>query len=148
MSDLLYEQDSFGANPGTKQLARHIYTRMYCGPIVIVAANPTALLSALRKQWVKLAHHVQKQRASTLQAARIAELNQAIIRMQTMRFATTWLAATLPANIHIVTVEQLLQHQPICQTLYLTSPTAAEQRGLITNSLPQNALVVICQLAR
>jgi hypothetical protein len=127
MHDLIREEYSFGANPGTKDLARHMYTRMLCGKIVIIAANPASTLAALRKQWLKLARKAQKESASTLNAIRIYEFNQLITRMLTMEFTTKWPAIDYPADVYLITVEQALQWAPECRTLYVTCKLQPEQ---------------------
>jgi len=86
MHGLIVEENAFGSNPGTKDIARHLFTRMSCGKVVIVADNPLALLGALRRQWLKLARKVQKERASTLNAQRIFELNEMVMKMQGVAF--------------------------------------------------------------
>ncbi len=144
MRDLIREEDSSGANPGTKDLARHLYTRMNCGKVVIVASNPSALLSPLRKQWLKLARKVQKERASTLNATRIYELNEMAKRMHTLQFSTKWPPDGYePADVYIATTNEMLQWTPEanCRTLYVTYDIKLEQLHLLTAWMPNGALV-------
>lgn len=150
MRHLVYEERSFGANPGTKDLARHLYTRMYCGPVVIVAANPVSTLAALRKQWLKLARRVRREASSTLNAARLFELHKLIARMYTMEFTTKWPQAGYPADVYVVLVEQLVQWppEPSCGTLYVTCAAKAKHLHAITKRLPNGALVATCKLAQ
>ena len=110
MHDLIREASSFGANPSTKDLARHMYTRMSCGQIVIITNDPNALLSPLRKQWLKLCRKVQRERASTLNALRIRELTESIQRMQGLRFSAKWRDDTYDtADVYLATTE----HRPL-----------------------------------
>ena len=37
MRDLICEEGSFGPNPSPKDITRHLYTRMSCGGVVVVA---------------------------------------------------------------------------------------------------------------
>ena len=150
MRYLIREEYSFGANPGVKDLARHLYTRITCGKIVIVADNPSTLLPSLRKQWLKLMRKVQKERASTLNAERIFELNEMVIHMQSLRFSTTWPPdGYKPADVYITTVDKLLRWAPEaeCRTVYLTCEVTTEQLYLVTAWITKNALVVICRLS-
>lgn len=150
MRDLIRKENSFGANPGTKDLARHLYTRMNCGKVVIVADSPNALLSPLRRQWLKLARKVQKERASTLNAARIYELNEMVKRMYALRFSTEWPPDGYePADVYIATIDELLRWAPegSCRTLYVTCDITPEQLHLMTAWMPQGSLAVICRLA-
>lgn len=149
MKLLVYEERSFGANPGTKHLARHLYTRMYCGPVVIVAANPVPMLAALRKQWLKLARRVRREASSTLNATRLFELHKLIARMYTMEFTTKWPQVDYPADVYVVTIEQLLQWppEPECRTLYVACDVETERLSIITSGMSQNSLVIACKLA-
>lgn len=147
MRDLILEENSFGANPGTKDLARHMYTRTACGKVVIVADNPASLLSPLRKQWLKLMRKVQKEAAKTLNTTRIYEFGQVVIRMQTLQFSCKWSADIYPADVCIATSAQLLQWAPECQTLYVTCEIRREDLYVITALMSKGALVVICKLA-
>lgn len=149
MRGLIIEENSFGANPGTKDVARHLYTRMFCGKVVIIVANPLSTLAALRKQWLKLARKAQKEAASTLNATRIYELNQLITKMLTLEFATKWPQVDYPADVYLITVEQALQWAPeaSCRTLYVTCEVKSEQVHLVTTWMAKNGLVVICRLA-
>lgn len=146
MHDLIREEHSFGANPGTKDLARHLYTRMFCGKVVIVASDRAALLPALRKQWLKLARKNKKELASTLNAVRIYELNKLIVRMLTLKFTTKRSSIDYSGDVYIVTVEQLLEWAPECQTMYITCEITPEQLHVGTAWMQKRALVVTCRL--
>lgn len=147
MHGLIREEKSFGANPGTKDLARHLYTRMNCGTVVIAANNPVALLPPLRRQWLRLARKVQKERARTLNATRIYELSEVAKRMYALRFTTDWPAdGSMPADVCITTVNKLLHWAPECRTLYITGDIDVEETHIITALMPQGSLVVVCRL--
>lgn len=143
MRGLIREEGSFGANPGAKDLARHLYTRMSCGKVVIVAENPKTLMSPLRKQWFKLMRKVQRERASTLHASRIIELSSTIARMCGLRFTTQYPPDEHPGDVYLATVDQLLRWAPDCRTMYVTCSIEREQLHLITAWMPQGSLVVI-----
>jgi hypothetical protein len=114
--------------------------------VVIVADRPTVLLSALRKQWLKLCRKVQRQSASTLQATRLRELQENIITMQTLRFATTSPADQYPPDVYIATIPGIIRHPPICRTLYITTSITPAQLAAITAHMPADTLVVMCVL--
>lgn len=147
MHGLIREEHTFGANPGTKDLARHLFTRMSCGKVVIVADNPAALMGPLRKQWLKLARKVQKERASTLNAERIFELSEMVKRMQTLRFATTW-PDDYSADVYVATMEQLLHWAPECRTLYVTSRADLADLHVVTSLMSKGGVVVECILGK
>jgi hypothetical protein len=149
MHGLILEEYSFGSNPGVKDLVRHLYTRMNCGQVVIVAANPANLMSPLKKQWFRLCRKVQRERSSTLNATRIYELSGTIQRMQTLRFSSKWsMDIYEPADVYLATAEQLLAWAPEanCRTLYVTCDLQTEQLYIITSTMREGALVVGCRL--
>jgi hypothetical protein len=144
---LIREQGSFGANPGMKDLARHLYTRMNVGRVVVVADSPQSLLPALRKQWLKLARKVQLERAGTLNVIRVNELAGIVAQMQNLRFTTHW-PDYEPADVYIVTVDELLRWAPDCRTMYVACDVSEEKLHLITALMPQGSLVVIMEMKR
>jgi hypothetical protein len=150
MYGLIREEGSFGANPGSKDIARHLYTRMYAGKVVIVAAKPAALIGPLRKQWLKLMRSVQKERAKTLDASRVQELSGRVARMQSLRFTASWHGGdvdfTDQYDVYIATVDQLLGWPPDYRTMYVTCNIEREQLHLITTWMPKGSLVVICKV--
>lgn len=147
MYGLIVEEDSFGPNPNTKDLARHLYARMYYGKIVIVAAKPTIAIASLRKQWLKLARKVQKERAKTFKAVRVAELSGIVSYMQGLKFTTHYPPHEYAGNVYITTVEEVLRWPPDCRTMYITCGIEREQLYMITAWMPKGSLVVICKLA-
>lgn len=147
MHHLIREVGSFGANPGAKDLARHLYTRMWSGAIVIVADKPLALISPVRKQWLKLARKVQRERAGTMNAARIKELTDITMRMHNLRFLPKWSEDVEAADVYLATVEQLLAWPPECSTMYITGDVELEKLYMITAWMPQGSLIVICRIA-
>jgi hypothetical protein len=147
MLSLIREEFSFGANPGAKDLARHLYTRMSCGKVVIVADKPTSILSALRKQWLKLARKVQRERSSTLNGARMRELSEIIAHIQSLRFTTKWPPDEYPADVYIATIDQLLVWAPECRTMYIVCDVELEKLHIITALMPSRSLVVFCKLS-
>lgn len=142
MYGLIKEQGSFGANPGMKDIARHLYTRMFSAPVVIVVEDPAVALSQLRKHWFRLYRRADREKSSTLDVVRVNAYIRLLTRMLTMRFTTKW-PDDEPAQVYIVTVEQLLQWAPECRTLYVTCDISREHLHLITALMPRGALVVI-----
>lgn len=147
MHGLIREEGSFGANPGTKDLARHLYTRMYYGKIVIVADKPMSVLPALRKQWLKLARKVQKERASTLNAIRIQELSSIAVHMHTLKFTHLYPPDEFPGDVYVATIREVLQWPPQCRTIYMACDIEIEQQHMITAWMPPGSLVVVIKLA-
>jgi len=144
MYGLVREEGSLGSNPGSKDIARHLYTRMFSGKVVIVADRPTVLIGTLRRQWFKLYRRTSRELSSTLDGGRIFELTKLRTRMLTMRFTIRW-PDDLPADVYIVTTEQLLQWAPECRTVYVTCDIELEDLHRITAMMPQGSLVVLCK---
>ena len=148
MRDLIIEELVLGRNPSAKDLARHLYSRMFCGKAVIVADRPDELLPSLRKQWQKLTRRVQQERSRAIDAVRIGALSTFIAHMQSLQFTTAWPPDYKEANVYIVTAEQLLQWAPEYRTMYVTCKIKREQLQLITAWMSKGSLVVICELAK
>lgn len=148
MHGLIREEGSFGTNPGTKDIARHLYTRMYYGKVVIVAERPHAVISALRRQWLKLARKVQKERASTLNAQRITELSGIVSWMYNLEFTIHYPPDEYLGDVYIATPEQVLRWPPACRTMYITCNLSTEQLHLITAWMSKGGLVVICKFVK
>lgn len=149
MHGLIREEGSFGANPSTKDIAKHLYTRMYAGKVVIVAAKPATLLGPLRKQWLRLMRRVQKERAKTLDAARIQELASRVARMQSLRFTASWHAGDVSYDdqygVYLATADQLLRWPPDYRTMYVTCDIETEKLHMITSWMPWGSLVVFAR---
>lgn len=142
MHDLIREEFSV-SNVSTKDICRHLYMRMLCGKVVIVAEKPNSFLPALRKQWFKLTRRVQRERSSTLNALRTQELSNTIAKMQGLRFTAKWPPHTETADVYITIVDQLLQWAPEYRTLYVTCPIELEHLYMVTAWMPKGGLVLI-----
>lgn len=145
MYGLIREENSFGANPGAKDIARHLYTRMFSGTVVIVAERPATMLMLLRKQWFRIYRRIGREQSSTLDSGRLMEYVRLRSRMLAMRFTTKW-PDDMPAEVYIATPEQLLRWAPECRTLYVTCDMERIELHRITAFMPRGSLVVVCQL--
>src|SRR5690242_18764298 len=85
--------------PVASDIARHLQSRQYLGITVVVCQNPLSMLSTMRKQWLRLARNLQKQRASTLNAEEILRFTHTIMHMQHLQFVTQ--PPTEQAEAHI-----------------------------------------------
>ena len=123
-------------------LAKHLYGRLLRGKVVTVCDNPQALMSAVRKQWLKICRQVQRERASTLDATKVLELVDMLGRMEALHFSARPPSEEIEADVSFATVEQLLAWAPMCHTLYVTLEVTSEQLHLITAWMPEGGLVV------
>lgn len=120
-----------------------IVERAYYGKVVIVASKPINMLSALRKQWLRVERRVWKTRAQTLGAARTRELSAELAFMQHLRFTAKPPGDVLAADVTIVTAEHLLHAAPMCQTMLIACPLPKETLHMITSWMPRGGVVVI-----
>lgn len=145
MQGLYIEQRYKGSSTISEDLAKHLYIRALQGNVAIVADNPVALLSAVRKQWLKIERHLRRERSSTLNASKILELTHQITRMQTMRFTAKPPSDEPMGDVQFATIQEFLAWPPeaSCRTLYITTPITNEQLHLITGWIRGGGLVVI-----
>jgi hypothetical protein len=128
--------------PIASDIARHLQSRQFLGMTVVVCANPSSLLSALRKQWLRLARNLQKQRASTLNAEEILRFTHTIMHMQHLQFVAHAPVAQAGSHIFFTTPDELTTLPPGCLSLYITTPPRASQLTSWIDSLSADALVV------
>lgn len=122
-------------------IARHIQLRQRLGSAVIVCDNPHALLSATRKQWLRLSRQLQLKRAGTLNTEEILRLTHIIVLMQKMSFVAKTPEERPEAQVFFVTPNELTTLPPKCFTLYLTAQLA-QQPVHIARDLSHSGLVV------
>lgn len=107
----------------TGDLARHLFTRLLPGLVVIVADNPRSLLAALRKQWHKLVNLMERERSRTLHAGRKQELLRLIAFAQKLPFS---LREPHAATAVVVVTPQQVAHLPRAHTMYITNSLTSE----------------------
>jgi hypothetical protein len=117
---------------------------MYYGKVVIIVDKPMSVIGALRKQWLKLARKVQKERASTLNATRIKELSGIVSYMHGLAFTVRYPPDDYPGDVYIATVSEALRWPPQCRTIYVACDVELEKLHMITAWMPKGSLVVIC----
>src|SRR5215213_1160346 len=80
----LRKQGARGTDSMVADVMRHLYSRQYLGKTLIISEQPMIIFSTARKQWLKLARTIQKQRASTLNAEKLLKYTHTISHMQHM----------------------------------------------------------------
>lgn len=113
------------------------------GKIAVVADRPTALMSAARKQWLKLIRLKQRELSSTLSPQRKLEIAHDLECLRGTTFTSQPPATDPQADILFATVEQFLQAPPICKTLYITGDVARHEQYMLATWMPPGGLVVI-----
>jgi hypothetical protein len=131
---------------GTDSLAadimRHLHARQHIGKAVVVCEQPTALLAACRKQWLKLTRVIQKQRSSTLNADKILKYTHTITHMQHMRFTGKTPLEEPDADVYFLDASSLTVTPLHCYTVYTHTRLSLSVAGKIIEQLPAEALFV------
>jgi len=113
------------------------------GKVAIAAENPVALLSAVRKQWLRQTRRLQIERARTLDAVRLLAISRELSYMQNLRFTAKVTEDMLGADVMFGTADDLVQIAPACSVLYVTYDFPKEKLHLMTSWMPKNGIVVI-----
>lgn len=156
-SDSLENQSSFSKMPTSGlivehrhpsvalsvDLARHIAQCCVNGKIAVVTNHPQALLSSVRKQWLKLIRRMQREKASTLNRQRKDVLDETIRHMQSIRFTAKDPANEPLAHISFATAEQFIASPPQCATLYITETIPKLSQHMLVSWMPRSGWVVI-----
>jgi hypothetical protein len=124
-------------------IAAHIATPYTHGKIAVVASHPQALLSSVRKQWVRLIRLAQREQARTLNRRRKDDLGEIIRYMQSISFAAKDSADEPGATISFATVEQPFANPPTCATIYFVESTPKINQYKLTAWMPRGGLVVV-----
>jgi hypothetical protein len=131
-----------GTDSIAADIMRHVHSRQHLGKIIVICENPVVMLSAARKQWLKLSRTIQKQRASTLNADKILKYTHAIARMQHMHFTMKPPLERPEADIYFLGAEALAAMPGNCYSLYILEPLSAEHVKETVNRIPQDGLVI------
>jgi len=124
-------------------MMRHLYTRQYLGKTVVVCNGPAiGMVSAARKQWLKLARTLQRQRASTLNADKILKYTHGIAHMQRLKFSAKPPLEQPEADLFFLTPDRLQNLPAQCLTVYITCEATNLQLRLLQEQLPPDAVVV------
>jgi hypothetical protein len=145
MNNLKIEHFPSNSNHSTmKDIAKHLYTRMHSGKVVIVVENPQISLPTLRRQWIKLIRKIENQRSSTLNTSRIIELTANLTRMNSLKFSTNYAQDDTLADVTITTIDKLLLWPPECHTLYVRCEVELKVVYLVTGFMGEGGVVVLC----
>lgn len=131
-----------GTDSIAADIMRHVHSRQHLGKTIVVCDNPVVMLSAARKQWLKLSRTIQKQRASTLNADKILKYTHAIARMQHMHFTMKPPIDRPEADIYFLAPADLSAMPGNCFSLYVLDDLESEIIGHVTDRLPQDGLVI------
>lgn len=127
----------------SRDLAQHIFVRSAKDNVVVVTTRPQDIASITKKQWHILIRQVQRERSSTLNSARITELDNQIAWMQHLAFIIRRTKVEPNGGVSFITPDEAAQNPPGCSTLYLMQEVSEKQFSLMTSGLTKNDVVVI-----
>lgn len=131
-----------GSDSIAADIMRHMHTRQHLGNTAVVCDQPVAMLSAARKQWLKLSRSLQKQRSGTLNADKILKYTHTITRMQHMGFSAKTPLENPEASVYFLRPDQLEVMPVYCWTTYLTAALPLKTARQLLIQLPPESLVV------
>ena len=137
-----------GSTSLSLDIAKHLSERLAFGKVVVLSRQPTALLSSTRKQWLRILRQLQRQRAGTTDAVKIADLTQKIASMQQAKFAAKSPLEDIGVDVTFATAAQLLEFAPACRIMYIATPTEKETLHKVTSFMPRNGLIVVYRVGR
>ncbi|HSX28129.1 MAG TPA: hypothetical protein VLF60_01625 [Candidatus Saccharimonadales bacterium] len=123
-------------------MMRHLHSRQYLGKALVICDSPFSTMRVARKQWLKLARTIQRQRASTLNADKILRFTYTITHMQHMQFAAKTPLQSPDTHVFFVTPEQCDQAPLSCFTVYIASQSPMSAYEPLLTQLPTGALLV------
>lgn len=145
MKKIYFEQRISAARGTASQAAdlmRHLHTRQYVGRAVVVCEQPIAMLSALRKQWLKLSRTLQYRRSETLNVDKILKYTHTITRMQRMNFTSKSAHDWSTADIYCLRPQDALVLPDDCYTVYVTTRPTSELPASLYLQIADGGLIV------
>ncbi len=142
MAKCYFELRKTGSGGLSTSIMRHLHTRQHLGKAVVVCDQPTVLLGAARKQWLKLARSVQTKRASTVSADKILKYTHTVTHMQHMRFTFRSPLERPDADVYFLTAGDIDSLPGQCFTVYLAMRIEPGQAARLIERLPADALLV------
>lgn len=128
--------------PLAADIAVYLQARQHLGKTVVISNNPLSLMCVVRKQWLKLARNLQRERASTVNAEKILRLTSAITHMHRMRFAAKPPEDNPGAHVFFVQPQQLSSLPLNTYSLFITQPLTSNLIPDLIQQLPNQALLV------
>lgn len=126
-----------------RSLAYQLEMSTWHGKAVVVTDKPLGLMSAVRKQWVRMERKAVVERARTLKALRAAELSQQLFHLREVSFTAKPPDDLLTADVTFAKADDLMQVAPNCKVMYVTYDFPKERLHMITSWMPRNGMVVI-----
>lgn len=138
----LRKQSAKGTDSVAADIMRHLHTRQHLGKVTVITEQPAALLAASRKQWLKLARTIQKQRSSTLNADKILKYTHTITHMQHMRFTAKTALQDPEADVYFLDTETCKTMPLHCYSIYFTTAIMSDTARAMLEQLPSESLMI------
>lgn len=129
-------------------ITHHLYTRQLKGVALIVVEEPFLLLRIARKRWLQLIQSVQRERARTLNAARIAELSLQIARMNNYEFLSKLPLQNAADGAFFISPGDVPFVRTDCHTVYIGTQLSAESQIHAQQITTRKGLIVIYELSQ
>ncbi|HEY8999317.1 MAG TPA: hypothetical protein VIM53_03285 [Candidatus Saccharimonadales bacterium] len=137
----LRTQSARGTDSVTADMMRHLHTRQHLGKTLVVDAEPGVVLSAARKQWLRIARSIQTQRASTLNADKILKYTHTITRMHQMEFTLKTPAERPNDDVFFLRPDELALAPAQCFNVYVNAALPKDTVRRLLTQLPDGALI-------
>ena len=123
-------------------IAQHLQTRQHLGKTIVLCDKPVALMSAARKQWLKLARTLQRERSSTINAEKILRLTHTITHMHRMRFVAKTPEQQPSAHVFFMKAEDIDLLPVNLYSIYIMTPITTDTLHRIKEQLPADAMLI------
>ena len=135
-------------HPLAYDLANNIAERSLYGSTLVLCASPRITLSAIRRQWFPLLRRIQKQRASTTNYERIANLENQLAYLSSLKFSTKPLPGDEYSTIFITDYNTSLGLMPPFATIYIVAPYPESILSEVVRYLAPQGLAILCEEQR
>lgn len=140
---LIIENRSFENATTSKILARDIFECLSAGSVAVVTDKPIVLLSAVRKQWLRLARQAQRARSSTLDHEKLARITRDLALLQSATFTADDPRNEPIASVHFATATQFLVAPPMCATLLIVSWVERHELYMLSSWMSRGSKVIV-----
>lgn len=132
----------------SNDLAHQIYIRGSKEKLAVVSRSPAELLAATRKEWLRLIRQLQRERSSTINKVRAAELERLLNWMEDLKFTSHAPQDALVADVTFANADDFTKVPPVCKTVYITYEFEREKLHKLTSWMPPKALIVTYEQER
>ncbi|HKR82433.1 MAG TPA: hypothetical protein VJR27_05565 [Candidatus Saccharimonadales bacterium] len=143
MHGLFIEKYALHHKTLSQQLAQHIAAHGPQGKVAVVTDRPIALLSSIRKQWLRLIRLTERARSSTINPIRKEQLEVHLEWMRQLSFTAKAPDDLLEADITFATADDFVRVPPDCRIIYITYGFEREKLHMLTSWMPRNGVVVL-----